>query len=85
MVEKLVRREMAENGSSMKATQICMKTYFLKNRLGEIVSLTALVLHVKSVNPDFLSGKACHEIGVRIILDEDPDISGLYQLDKEQE
>ena len=40
VVEKVVRVEMAENGTSMKATHVCMKTYFLKNRLGEVVSLT---------------------------------------------
>ena len=42
-------------------------------------------LYVKSVNQDLLSGKACNKIGVRIILDEDPDISGLYPLDKEKQ
>ena len=29
VVEKVVR---VENGTSMKATHVCMKTYFLKNR-----------------------------------------------------
>jgi len=52
VVEKLVRVEMAENGTSMKATQVCMKTYFLKNRSGEVVSLTVPALYVKSVNQD---------------------------------
>ena len=85
VVEKLVRVEMAENGTSMKATHVCMKTYFLKNRSGEVVSLTVPALYVKSVNQDLLSGKACNKIGVRIILDEDPDISGLYPLDKEKQ
>ncbi len=74
---------MAENGTSMKATHVCMKIYFLKNKSGEVVSLTVPALYVKSVNQDLLSGKACtgNKIGVRIILD--PDISGLYLLDKE--
>ena len=85
VVEKLVRVEMAENGTSMKATHVCMKTYFLKNRSGEVVSLTVPALYVKSVNQDLLSGKACNKIGVSIILDEDPDISGLYPLDKEKQ
>ena len=75
---------MVENATSMKATHDCMKTYFLKNRSGEVVSLTIPALYVKSVNRDLLSGKACNKIGVRIILDEDPDISGLYQLDKKK-
>ena len=41
------------------------------------MSLTVPALYVKSVNQDLLTGKACNKIGVRIILDEDPDISGL--------
>ena len=55
VVEKLVRVEMAENGTSMKATHVRMKTYFLKNRLGEVVSLTVQALYAKSVNQDLLS------------------------------
>ena len=50
-----------------------------------MVSLTVPALYLKSVNQDLLSGKACNKIGVRIILDEDPDISGLYLLDKEKQ
>ena len=59
---------MAENGTSMKATHVCMKTYFLKNRSGEVVSLTVPALYVKTVNQDLLSRKACNKIGVSIIL-----------------
>ncbi len=50
-----------------------------------VVSLTVPALYVKSVNQDLLSGKACNKIVVRIILGEDPDISGLYPLDKEKQ
>ncbi len=52
VVEKLVCVEMAENGTSMKATHVCMETYFLKHRSGEVVSLTVPALYVKSVNQD---------------------------------
>ena len=69
----------------MRATHVCMKTYFLKDRSGEVISLTMPALYVKSVNQDLLSGKASNEIGIRIILDEDPDISGLCPLDKEKQ
>ena len=82
MIEKLVRVEMAENGRSMKGTPECKKTYFLKNRSGEVVSLTVPELYVKSVNLDLLIGKACNKIKVRIILDEDPDVGRLYLLNK---
>ena len=60
VVENLVRVEMAENGTWMKATHVCMNTNFLKNRSGEEVSLTVHALYMKSVNQDLLSGKACN-------------------------
>jgi hypothetical protein len=50
-----------------------------------VVWLTVPALYVKAVNQDLLSWKAYNKIGVRIILDEDPDISGLYPLDKEKQ
>ena len=83
--EKNVVIEMAEDGAAMNATHTCMKTYFMKNRSGETVSITTPALYAKSVHQDLLSGKACNRIGVRVILDEDPDIAGLYPLDKDKQ
>ena len=85
VVEKSVIVDMAESGKEMRSTHSCMKTYFIKNRSGETISITTPALYVKSVNQDLLSGKACNKIGIRIILDEDPDISGLYPLDKDKQ
>ena len=83
--EKTVVIEMAENGAEMRSTHTCMKTYFMKNRSGETVSITTPALYAKSIHQDLLSGKACNRIGIRIILDEDPDITGLYPLDKDKQ
>ena len=77
--------DMAESGTSMKATHTCMKTYFVKNRAGEVVTITTPALYVKNVYQDLLSGKACNRANIRIILDEDPDISGLYPLDEKKQ
>ena len=85
VVKKSVIVDMAESGTEMRSTHSCMKTYFIKNRSGETISITTLALYVKSVNQDLLSGKACNQIGIRIILDEDPDTSGLYPLDKDKQ
>ena len=85
VVKKSVIVDMAENGTEMRSTHSCMKTYFIKNRSGETISITTLALYVKSVIQDLLSGKACNQIKIRIILDEDPDISGLYPLDKDKQ
>jgi hypothetical protein len=54
-----------------------MKTHFVKDRIGQIVSITTPALYVKTANQDLLSLKKCNKIGIRVILDEDPDISGL--------
>jgi hypothetical protein len=83
--EKTVVIEMAENGAEMRSTRTCMKTYYMKNRSGETVSITTPALYAKSIHQDLLSGKACNRIGIRIILDEDPDITGLYPLDKDKQ
>ena len=82
---KSVIVDMAESGTSMNATHTCMKTYFVKNRTGEVVTITTPALYVKSVHQDLLSGKACNRANIRIILDEDPDISGLYPLDEKKQ
>ena len=85
VVEKAVIVDMAESGASMKATHTCMKTYFVKNRTGEIVTITTPALYVKNIHQDLLSGKACNRAQIRIILDLDPDIAGLYPLDEEKQ
>jgi hypothetical protein len=76
--------EMAERGAAMRSTHTCMKTHFMRNRSGETVSITTPTLYAKPVHQDLLIGKACNRIGVRIILDKDPDITGLYPLDKDK-
>jgi hypothetical protein len=58
-----------------------MKTYFMRNRTGEVVTVTTPVLYAKNMHQDLLSGKACTRVGSRIVLDADTDIAGLYPLD----
>ncbi len=78
VVEETVIIDMAESGSSMKATHTCMKTYFMRNRTGEVVTVTTPALYAKNIHQDLLSGKACNRVGIGIILDADTDIAGLY-------
>jgi hypothetical protein len=86
VVEKRVVIDMAESGATMYSSHSCKKIHFVKDRLGQLVSITTealLPLYVKTANQDLLSGKKFNAIGIRVILDEDPDISGLYMLDKD--
>ncbi len=54
-------------------------------RTGEIVTVTTPALYAKNIQQDLLSGKACNRVGIRIILDADPDIAGLYPLDVDKQ
>jgi hypothetical protein len=85
VVEKTVIVDMAESGANMTATHTCMKTYFIKNRRGEVESITTPALYLKNIHQDLLSGKAYNRVQIRIILDLDPDIAGLYPLDEEKQ
>ncbi len=83
IVEKRVRIDMAESGATTISSHSCKKTHFVKDRLGQLVSITTEALYIKTANQDLLSCKKCNAIGIRVILEEDPDISGLYMLDKD--
>jgi hypothetical protein len=83
IVVKRVMVDMDESGATMYSSHSCKKTHFVKDRLGQLVSITTEALYVKTANQDLLSCKKCSAIGIRVILDEDPDILGLYMLDKD--
>ena len=67
------------------ASHTCRKTHFVRNRLGDVVSITTSAIYVKGFPQDLLGGKSLNKKKIRVILDEDPDISGLYPLDGNQE
>ncbi len=53
-------------------------------RSGEMTTVTNPALYVKSAHQDSLSIKACNRAGIPAILDQDPNVAGLYPLDKEK-
>ncbi len=79
----------AKEGESMVATHACRKTDFVKNWVGDIVSITTSAIYVEGFAQDFklIAGKSLNRKKIRIILDENehPDVSGLYQLNEEKE
>ena len=85
IVEKITTIETAKDGEGMIATHSCKKTYFVKNRVGEMVSITTPAIFVKGLPQDLLSGKAVNASRIRIVLDEDSDVSGLFPLDGSNE
>ena len=85
IVEKITTVETAKDGEGMTATHSCIKTYFVRNRVGEMVTITTPAIFVRGLPQDLLSGKSVNQSKVRIILDEDSEVSGLYPLDESHE
>jgi hypothetical protein len=69
----------------MISTYVCMKTYFVRHRTGEVVTLTVPSLIVRGLPQDLLGGKSVNRQNIRVIWDAKTDICGLYPLDKDQE
>ena len=54
VIEKITKLEPADGVDSMKATHQCMKTYFVRNRMGEVQPITVHTLHVRGLPQDIL-------------------------------
>ncbi len=85
VIEKQTRIVTADGKESMISTHVCTKIYFVRNRRGEVVTLTVPSLFVTGLPQDLLGGKSLNRQNIRVILDAKPDICGLYPLDKDQE
>ena len=75
--EKVTRLEMADGAETMEATHHCMKTYFVRNRMGETKPITVPALYVRGLPQDLLGGKSLTRQNIRVILDDDADIGGI--------
>jgi hypothetical protein len=68
----------------MQATHVSHvgpKTYYVYNRTGSIRPIsTRAFYYVKELKQDLLGGRALVKLKYRVILDKDPDISGIYYL-----
>ncbi len=77
--------ETSTEGESIMATHVCCKTYFVKNRVGDMVSITTSAIYVKVFVQYLIAGKSLNREKIRIILDEDPNVSGLYPMNEQKE
>ena len=62
----------------MTITHVCLMTYNVRDRTGELRQITTKTYLVKNLKHDLLSGKMLNKAGYRIILDEDPEESGIF-------
>ena len=69
----------------MISTHVCTKTYLVRNRTGEVVTYTVPSLFVRGLPQDLLGGKSVNRQNIRVILEANPDMCGLYPLDKDKE
>jgi hypothetical protein len=74
--ERITIIETADGRDSMTASHKCLKTYFLRNRTGEVTKITVPAVYVKGLPQDLLGGKTLNRNAIRVILDSDPDICG---------
>ena len=78
VTERIVPIQTAQGGTVMLTTHVCLKTYFVRDRTGELRPITTKTYIVKNLKHDLLSGKGLNKAGYRIILDEDPEESGIF-------
>ncbi len=84
-MEKVITNETADGEEHMKSTHVCTKTYFVRNRMGEVVTITVPALFVKGLPQELLGGKSMNLANIRVLFDLDPNICGLYPLGKNHE
>ena len=85
IAEKETLIDTAKEGEGMTATHPCNQTYYVRNRMGEVDTITTPAIFVEGLPQDLLSGKAVNRSKVRSILDEDPDTRGLYPMDEKDQ
>ena len=77
--------ETADGEERMRSSHKCIKTYFVRNRMGDAAPISVPALFVRGLPQDLIGGKAVNKINIRVNLDDDPDICGLYPLTKDKE
>jgi hypothetical protein len=69
--QKVVDFQTAHGGTQMSTTHSCLKTYCVRDRLGEIRPIVVKAYVVPGLKHDLLSVKGLNQSGYRVIHDED--------------
>jgi hypothetical protein len=75
---KVIPKQLAMSGASMKSTHVGMKTYNVYDRIGTLRPITTRAYNVKELNQDQLGGSALTAADYRVILDKHDEIAGIY-------
>jgi hypothetical protein len=74
-----VKIMLAKKHQTMEAKFKCTKAYYFRNRSGTLQKITTSAYIVPDLQTDLIGCKNLTKSGYRIILDKDPEISGIYQ------
>jgi len=80
--QKVITIQLAGEGMSMKATHSGRKTYYAVDATGTIRPITTKAFYVPELEQDLLGGRALIKSKIRIIMDEDESISGIFPVVK---
>ena len=80
--EKVVEIQTAHGDTIMKTTHVCLKTFYVRDRLGTTRPITTRAFIAPGIKRDLLSGKALNRAGYRVILDSDYEEAGIYSVEK---
>ncbi len=69
--QKVVDIQTAHGGMQMSITHGCLKTYYVRDRLGEIRPIIVKAYVVPGLKHDLLSVKGLNQSGYRVVHDED--------------
>ncbi len=67
VIEEWTIFETADGQENIKSTYICTETYFVRNRTGEVVTITVPALFVKGLPQDLFGGKSVNRANIRVI------------------
>jgi hypothetical protein len=76
--QKVVDIQTAHGGILMSTTHRCLKTYYVRDRFGEIRPIVVKAYVVPGLKNDLLSVKGLNQSGYRVIHDEDEEESGVF-------
>lgn len=76
--ERYVTIELASDSATLQASHYGTKTYYAYDSTGTVRPIRTKAYYVKGLRKDLLGGKALIKQHYRVILDEDPEIAGVY-------
>ena len=82
ITERAVPIHTAQGGTVMTTPHVCLKTYYVRDRTGELRPITTKTYIVQNLKHDLLSGKMLNNAAYRIILNAYSEESGIFAVNE---